>query len=785
MTATGYTSSGPGGDVRKVSKSGDAMTGDLVLADSSPDTALSAASRAFVEAAVASAGSGPSPSGTVTAETSYGQTANAGAATAYARGDHTHGTPAAPAAGTTAGTFAAGDDARITGAVQKATVTAKGDLLAATGNAAVSRLPVGSDGQILVADSTASGGVGWKPTAYPPSYRLPRWAQPSVVLTNFQPSHGFTASGGTFTANDTTDFVRGVQAAKLVTPGDSTTYFVSGTVSSADSTGKMPRITVKVDDITKLANLQVDLCTDTSWANGWTWVPQTGATGSNYLTSGDWITQTLSFHDATKIGAGARSGLTAIRFRIADNGASATVHLQGVELVPDGTQAFPNGVVSITFDDSWQDALDYGKTALDKYGYNATTFVIADRIGLSGRLTMAELMALQNQGWELSSHAYLDSVHTSSFTGVTAAQLDADARAMKDFAVRNGFRAADLIAYPKGQYGLTSDGVSTSSILDNYFSAGITTIQKTKETYPPSDAWRLRRISAISTFSGGYSPTLLTQSNGDFDQCKANGSWLILAFHEIVSGAAATTGQISQADFTTIIDTINSKGIPVVPVGEVLRYASTTATATATVDSSSIPKKAGTVGSPGAGTLASPWDHVHPRTWWAPEDHGFLTWTFEPQMCASSGNQPTAGVLQLARVHVPAATTITNIVLFAQTAGSTLTSGQNFAALYTSGGSLLAATADQSTAWASTGTKTMALTSAQSVAAGDYYVGFYANGTTAPAFSRAAGAFSIVNTGLSNANSRWATAATGLTTAMPASAGTVSSSSNSWWAALS
>lgn len=35
----------------------------------------------------------PSPSGTVTAETAYGQASSAGAASTYSRGDHTHGTP--------------------------------------------------------------------------------------------------------------------------------------------------------------------------------------------------------------------------------------------------------------------------------------------------------------------------------------------------------------------------------------------------------------------------------------------------------------------------------------------------------------------------------------------------------------------------------------------------------------------------------------------------------------------------------------------------------------------
>jgi hypothetical protein len=41
-------------------------------------------------------GSSGTPSGTVVSETTFGQASSAGAATAYSRGDHTHGTPAAP-----------------------------------------------------------------------------------------------------------------------------------------------------------------------------------------------------------------------------------------------------------------------------------------------------------------------------------------------------------------------------------------------------------------------------------------------------------------------------------------------------------------------------------------------------------------------------------------------------------------------------------------------------------------------------------------------------------------
>ena len=51
MTATGYVSTT--GDARKVNKAGDTMTGDLVLNDSSPDTATSAAPKTYVDTGLA------------------------------------------------------------------------------------------------------------------------------------------------------------------------------------------------------------------------------------------------------------------------------------------------------------------------------------------------------------------------------------------------------------------------------------------------------------------------------------------------------------------------------------------------------------------------------------------------------------------------------------------------------------------------------------------------------------------------------------------------------------
>lgn len=63
--------------------------------------------------------------------------------------------------GTASGTAAQGNDTRITGAVQASTGTAKGDLLAFTASGTVVRLAVGSNGDVLRANSGATPGVEW------------------------------------------------------------------------------------------------------------------------------------------------------------------------------------------------------------------------------------------------------------------------------------------------------------------------------------------------------------------------------------------------------------------------------------------------------------------------------------------------------------------------------------------------------------------------------------------------------------------------------------------------
>jgi parallel beta-helix repeat protein len=207
-----------------------------------------------------------------------------------------------------------------------------------------------------------------------------------------------------------------------------------------------------------------------------------------------------------------------------------------------------------------------------------------------------------------------------------------------------------------------------------------------------------------------------------------------------------------------------------------------------TVDNTSLPLADAIVATPGNSARAAPSNHAHPRTYWNPSDTGLVTWTMDVMMASANSVLPAAGTLYLVRVHVPVAATVRNIMAAITNAGSGLRAGQCFAGLWNaSSRALVGATAEQSGNWSTTGFKTMALPgTGVSLAAGDYYIGIYANGTTLPHFARGnnqiGGAFA--NTG-ATANFRVATANTGLTGSPPATLGTLTAANTSWWLGLS
>jgi|SRR6516164_5657821 len=164
-------------------------------------------------------------------------------------------------------------------------------------------------------------------------------------------------------------------------------------------------------------------------------------------------------------------------------------------------------------------------------------------------------------------------------------------------------------------------------------------------------------------------------------------------------------------------------------------------------------------------------------------DHGLQAWAFDPSNATGTYTLATAGTVYVVALKVNPRL-ISNIVVGVTTAGGTLTASQCFAGLY-QGGTLIGTTADQSTAWGTTGVKTMALASPVIPLGGLVYAALVFNGTTGPTLAAGTGVQSVNNVGLTAATSRYGTANTSVTTALPTTLATVANLAQAPWVGLS
>lgn len=135
--------------------------------------------------------------------------------------------------------------------------------------------------------------------------------------------------------------------------------------------------------------------------------------------------------------------------------------------------------------------------------------------------------------------------------------------------------------------------------------------------------------------------------------------------------------------------------------------------------------------------------------------HGFKVQSIDPVLAAGSGAL-TAGIAQLMKVLVPVNITVSNLYSVLNTAGAGMTNA--FAGIYSSTGTRLGVTADQSTAWSTTGEKTMALTAPVDLTGGPQTYVWVAlmvgAATTAPQFAQFTSSSGAANANLSVATSR-------------------------------
>lgn len=386
----------------------------------------------------------------------------------------------------------------------------------------------------------------------------------TMIVTDFST---WTPASVTAVLADTADVAIGTAALKATTLGNGTGSTVKKLAGGPyNLTGKSLVLWLKVDSLTHLSaaqNFTISIG-DTSLANFRTYrFTEPTDPDTPYLYPGSWWKFTIAWDShQSQTGAPNRAAVTDIQFRAVDDAAGTfTFHVGGIGTIPEPATRFPNGVCSITFDDGFASQFTAGKPKLDQYSYPATAYVIKEAIDQAGRLTLAQLKTLQNQsGWEIASHAYTSAHHTNHFEGLSLAEVTEDLRLMKEWLAQNGLRGGDQFALPAGRWDLNTYDVS-----QRMFQSTRTTYARF-ETWPPADPQRLRPVMV----SNG---TTLATMQARIDLAVTSRMWLILCWHDLLSVPVGTS-EFSITIFGQIIDYLNTKGIPVLTVGEVMRSVS-------------------------------------------------------------------------------------------------------------------------------------------------------------------------------------------------------------------
>ena len=375
-----------------------------------------------------------------------------------------------------------------------------------------------------------------------------------TVITNLQSGHGYTKQSAAGTqSDDTADYIKGNQSLKLVTDGDASAVVTrKSSISPAiDLTNKYLKVWVKVDNTANVQEFWF-YASSNNFSSAWySWGINDDITQmTNDATSGVWVPITLPFSEASITGSPNRAAINAIQWRVKDKNSTAiTANWGGMSALPEPTK----GVVSITFDDAWLSQYDEARKKMDEYGFAGTAYIIPDNIGAANFMTLQNLKDLQDKaGWDISAH------HQTVFTTLTATQVEQTILSIKNYLLKNGFfKGANDFAYPGGDY----DETTVMPLIRKYFRSA-RTIASYAETYPPSDYHKLRVLLVVNTTATSAIQTAV-------DNARANKEWLILVFHKIVTTPTVST-EYSIANFGTVIDDINSDGILVRTVSDVL-----------------------------------------------------------------------------------------------------------------------------------------------------------------------------------------------------------------------
>lgn len=418
----------------------------------------------------------------------------------------------------------------------------------ATSRAGVLRSPYGG------AVSGVVGPVGTRPYSKPPN----------TVVSRFQSGHGWSQSSGNGSvSDDTSEYLFGTQSLKLTTDGAAAGLCSARKtgLTAIDLTTQNIRLWVRLSSTTAVSQILVYASSADFAGNVFA---STGLTPSgNYpqLRSGEWACLVFGKEQFTTNGGGgapAWNSINSFQVSVSDNASGVvTLNVGALDVVPRPAVSY----CSFTFDDGFSGVYDEARPIMDAYGYTGTVFIIADVIGNSGFMTMAQLKKLESVGWEVAAHSATLAQHDQA-TGLLSSDIDGyrwNLLTQRQWLWANGFRGTGL-AFPRG----ANNAAMREETRKVYSYARSVNQPAGSESFPPADPYQLRAHEI-------YRTTTTSAINTIVDTAVAGNRWAILEFHNINDSPSVSNDfQYSTANFQTVVDHIASTDMVVLPVCDVM-----------------------------------------------------------------------------------------------------------------------------------------------------------------------------------------------------------------------
>jgi peptidoglycan/xylan/chitin deacetylase (PgdA/CDA1 family)/uncharacterized protein YjdB len=188
-----------------------------------------------------------------------------------------------------------------------------------------------------------------------------------------------------------------------------------------------------------------------------------------------------------------------------------------------------HGLVSINFDDGYQSMYDNGLPILDAAGLKSTQYIITQKVGWDGYVTLDEVLQMYNHGHEIGVHTRTH----PNLTTLTEAEMTDEIVGAKQDLISWGITPTTL-AYPFGGYNPTVEGVVQSAGLRGardsdlgYNSSGVGL------TFGGPLDHDTRPLVLWSEAAEMDMHTTLSDITSEIDYAVANNLWLIILFHRV------------------------------------------------------------------------------------------------------------------------------------------------------------------------------------------------------------------------------------------------------------